>query len=143
MLTTRRSVLASSSLLALAAAGRSLPAVAETAGPTPEGQLSKPVVFYNAQVFTAEYDHPYAEAVAIRGDRIIAVGTLGSVEHIAGPTARKVDLHGKFLMPGMIDAHVHPMLGGITLIQANFSDKDSVAALVQFVAEQMRKHESM
>jgi predicted amidohydrolase YtcJ len=32
------------------------------------------VVFYNAQVFTAEYDHPYAEAVAIRGDRIIAVG---------------------------------------------------------------------
>ena len=101
------------------------------------------MVFYNAQVFSAEYEHPYAEAVAIRGDRIIAVGTLGSVEHIAGPTARKVDLHGKFLMPGMIDAHVHPMLGGITLIQANFSGTDSVAALVQFVAEQMRKRESM
>jgi predicted amidohydrolase YtcJ len=127
-------------LLALAAAARSLPAVAETAAPTTEGQ---PVVFHNAQVFTAEYDHPYAEAVAIRGDRIIAVGTLGSVERIAGPTAGNVDLHGKFLMPGMIDAHVHPILGGISLIQANFSDTASVAALVQFVAEQMRKRESM
>src|SRR5215470_8360152 len=48
---------------------------------------SAPVVFYDAQVFTAEYDHPYGEAVAIRGDRIIAVGTLGSVERIAGPTS--------------------------------------------------------
>jgi len=143
MPTTRRSVLASSSLLALAAAGRSLPAVAETVPPTTEGQPPKPAVFYNAQVFTAEYDHPYAEAVAIRGDRIIAVGTLGSVERIAGPTARKVDLHGQFLMPGMIDAHVHPIWGGITLIQANFSDAASVAALVQFVAEQMTKRESM
>ena len=143
MLTTRRSVLASSGLLVLAAAGRSLSAIAETAAPMTEGQASNPVVFYDAQVFTAEYDHPYAEAVAIRGDRIIAVGTLESVERIAGPTARKVDLHGKFLMPGMIDAHVHPIMGGITLIQANFSDAASVAALVQFVAEQMTKRESM
>ena len=104
---------------------------------------SAPVVFYDPQVFTAEYDHPYAEAVAIRGDRIIAVGMRGSVERIAGPTARKVDLHGKFLKPGMIDAHVHPIVGGITLIQARFSDEASVAALVQFVAEQMRQRESM
>ena len=102
-----------------------------------------PVVFYNAQVFTAEYDHPYAEAVAIRGDRIIAVGTLESAERIAGPTARKVDLHGNFLMPGIIDAHAHPIVGGITLIQANFPEIASVATLVQFVAEQMRKRESM
>ena len=143
MLATRRSVLASSSLLALAIVGRSLPAVAETVAPTTEGQASNPVVFYNAQVFTAEYDHPYAEAVAIHGDRIIAVGPLGSVERIGGPTARKVDLHGKFLMPGMIDAHVHPIMGGITLIQANFSEAASVAALVEFVTGQMKKRESM
>ena len=36
-----------------------------------------PTVFYDAQVFTAEYEHPYAEALAVRGDRIIAVGALG------------------------------------------------------------------
>jgi len=91
----------------------------------------------------AEYDHPYAETVAIRGDPIIAVGSLGSVEQIAGPTAREVDLHGRFLMPGMIDAHVHPIGSGISLIQANFPDTACVPALVQFVADQMRKRESM
>ncbi len=100
-------------------------------------------VFYHAHVFTAEYGHPYAEAVAIRGDRIIAVGELGDVLKIAGPSARKVDLKGKFLMPGMIDAHAHPIAGGVTLIQANFPDtNDSIPALVQFVAQEVAKKES-
>lgn len=77
-------------------------------------------VFYDAQVFTAEPDHLYADAVAIRGDRIVAVGDLAAVEKAAGPGARKVDLKGKFLMPGMIDSHSHPIYGGLTLIQANY-----------------------
>ena len=58
MLTTRRFVLVSSSLLALAGAGRSLPAVAQTTRPNIRTPPPKPVVFYNAQVFTAEYDRP-------------------------------------------------------------------------------------
>jgi len=45
----------------------------------------------------------------------------------AGPAARKVDLQGKFLMPGMIDAHAHPIAGGVTLIQANFPEIGSLA----------------
>ncbi|MBO0857951.1 MAG: amidohydrolase family protein [Chloracidobacterium sp.] len=122
-------------LICIAAAMRVMSAAPDDA--------SAPVLFYDAQIFTAEFDHPYAEAIAIRGDRILAVGALGSVERIAGPIARKVDLHGKFLMPGMIDAHVHPIYGGIALIQTSFSDKSSVVALVQFVAEQLKKRESM
>jgi predicted amidohydrolase YtcJ len=107
------------------------------------GEPEQTQILYNAQVFTAEYDHPYAEAVAIRGDRILAVGSLQSVEQAAGPAARKIDLKGKFLMPGMIDAHAHPIAGGVTLIQANFPDTaDSVPALAQFVAEQMKKNTS-
>jgi predicted amidohydrolase YtcJ len=103
-------------------------------------ETAAPTIFFNAHVFTAEHGRPYAESVAIRGDRIIAVGTLASVQQTAGPTARKVDLKGKFLMPGMIDAHAHPIAGGVTLIQANFPDTgDSVPALTQFVAQQMSK----
>ncbi len=100
-------------------------------------------VYYDAQVFTAEPAHPYAEAVAVRGDRIVAVGDLPAVERAAGPGARKVDLKGKFLMPGMIDGHAHPIAGGLTLIQANFPDtQDSIPALTQFVGEQVRKKDS-
>jgi hypothetical protein len=100
-------------------------------------------VLYDAQIFTAEYEHPYAEALAIRGDEIIAVGALPDVERVAGPSAQRVDLKGKFLMPGMIDAHAHPIAGGLTLIQARYSDtRDSIPDLVRFVAEQSQKKAS-
>jgi predicted amidohydrolase YtcJ len=125
--------------LAASAATPATPATpataADDAGPT--------VVFRHAQVFTAEYDHPYAEAVAIRGDRILAVGRIEDVEKAAGPSARKVDLKGKFLMPGMIDAHAHPIFGGFTLIQANFPDSGgSVPALTAFVAKHVASKDS-
>ena len=116
-------------------------AAAESA---PDAQSSGATLFYDAHVFTAEYDHPYAEAVAIRGDRIVAAGALAAVERAAAPIGRRVDLHGGFLMPGMIDAHVHPIMAGVTLIQANFRDQSgSVPALVQDVAAEIKKHESM
>jgi predicted amidohydrolase YtcJ len=125
--------------LALLCASASL----ASSAPVAADESGEAQIFYNAQVFTAEYDHPYAEAVAIRGDRILAVGSLQAVEQAAGPAASKIDLKGKFLMPGMIDAHAHPIDGGVTLIQANFPDTaDSVPALAQFVAEQMKKNDS-
>jgi predicted amidohydrolase YtcJ len=99
-------------------------------------------LFYNAHVFTAEPNAPYAEAVAIRGDRIVAVGALESVERAAGQGARRVDLGGRFLMPGMLDAHAHPigsrkvLGGGTILVLANFPDtSDSLPDLVSFVGK--------
>lgn len=125
--------------LALLAAGASLPISASAIA----DDSAAATIFYDAQVFTAAYEHPYAEAVAIRGERILAVGSLQSVERAAGPSARRVDLKGKFLMPGMIDAHAHPIDGGVTLIQANFPDTaDSIPALAQFVAGRLDKNDS-
>jgi predicted amidohydrolase YtcJ len=100
------------------------------------------MLFYNAHVFTAEPNAPYAEAVAIRGDRIVAVGALESVERAVGQSARRVDLGGRFLMPGMLDAHAHPignrkvLGGGAILVLANFPDtSDSLPDLVSFVGK--------
>jgi predicted amidohydrolase YtcJ len=107
-------------------------------------------LFYNARVFTAEPDAPYAEAVAIRGDRIVAVGALESVERAAGPGARRIDLGGRFLMPGMLDAHVHPigsrrvLGGGELLVMANFLDtSDSLPDLVSFVGKTVDSRASL
>lgn len=95
-------------------------------------------LYFNAHVFTAEYSAPYAEAVAIRGDRILAVGSRTAVEKAAGKSARKVDLHGQFLMPGMIDAHAHPIMGGLTLVMASYSDTtDSIPDLIKFIDAQI------
>ena len=101
-------------------------------------------LFYGGQVFTAEPSQPYAEALAIRGDRILAVGPLAAVEQAASPAARRVDLKGHFLMPGMIDAHAHPIAGGLTLIQANFPDAGgNVPALVRYVTGELAKKDSL
>ncbi len=108
------------------------------------------ILFYNAHVFTAEPNAPYAEAVAIRGDRIVAVGALESVERAAGEGARRVDLGGRFLMPGMLDAHAHPigsrkvLGGGAILVLANFPDtSDSLPDLVSFVGKTIDSRASL
>lgn len=93
-------------------------------------------IFYNAKVFTADVNHPYAEAVAIRGDKIIAVGNLGEVTKAAGPGAEKIDLKGHMLLPGLIDSHAHVIDGGLTLVAADIGENAStIDELVRFAAE--------
>ena len=80
-------------------------------------------IYYNAKVFTAEPQDPYAEAVAVRGGKILAVGNLVEVSKAAGANAARVDLQGKTLFPGFIDSHSHSIMGGMGLISADGSEK--------------------
>lgn len=128
------------SLLGVLAAGSC--ALIPLSAPAADAPAST-TVFYDGHIFTAVQEQPYAEALAIRGDRILAVGTLASVKQAAGADARQVDLKGRFLMPGMIDAHAHPLSegvgGGWTLISLNFpDDKADVSKLTQFVSQHLK-----
>ena len=76
-----------------------------TATSSPETPVSLVVV--NGKVFTADPARPWAEALAITGDRISAVGTTAEVRKLAGPSTRVVDLGGRTVIPGINDAHVH------------------------------------
>jgi predicted amidohydrolase YtcJ len=80
-------------------------------------------IFFHAKVFTGDPQNPYANAVAILGDKIIAVGTLTAVEKSASPSAERIDLDGKSLFPGFIDSHSHSVDGGLALIAADASEK--------------------
>jgi len=93
-------------------------------------------IFFHAKVFTGDSQSPYAEAVAIRGDKIIAVGTLPEVVKSASANAERVDLVGKSLFPGFIDSHSHSIDGGLTLIAADASEKvNSLDELPAFAAD--------
>lgn len=59
------------------------------------------------KIFTADSTHPWAEALAIRGDRIVAVGTTAEVQRLAGARTRRVALGGRVVIPGINDTHVH------------------------------------
>jgi predicted amidohydrolase YtcJ len=92
-------------------------------------------IFYHAKIFTADPQSPYAEAVAIRGDKILAVGNLPEVEK-AAPNAARTDLDGKSLFPGFIDSHSHTIDGGFNLINADASEKvDTFPELQAFIAD--------
>ncbi len=80
-------------------------------------------ILFHAKVFTGDAQNPYAEAVAIRGDKIVAVGNLPEVAKSLSERAERVDLEGKSLFPGFIDSHSHPIEGGLGLISADASEK--------------------
>ena len=80
----------------------------------PADGSSKEHVLYNGKIFTAEPDHPYAEAVAIHGDKIVAVGTKAEATAAVGKGAETTDLQGRCLLPGLIDSHEHSIDGGVS-----------------------------
>lgn len=102
---------------------------------TAQAGASQEKIFFNAKVFTGNPDDPYAEAIAIRGDKVVAVGNLAEVEKSVGAGAERVDLQGKSLFPGFIDSHSHSIDGGLNLISADATDKvDKLEQLPAFVA---------
>lgn len=99
------------SLLAGTAAGATPPAAAVRAD----------TVLTNGAIYTVDTQRPWVEAVAIAGGRFIYVGTSAGARDYVGPATKVVDLHGGYAQPGMVDAHVHPVMGGIkALYECNF-----------------------
>jgi predicted amidohydrolase YtcJ len=101
-------------------------------------------VFYNAKIFTGEPEHPYAQAVLIRGDKIIAVGSSAEILQNAPASAEKIDLQGKMLLPGLIDSHVHAIEGGVSLNSATIDESvQTVAQLAAFAADAQKSRKGM
>lgn len=103
---------------------------------------SKPaadLIIRNAKVWTADKTNPTARAVAVLGDRIVAVGSNGDVEVLRGPDTKVFDAGGKLLLPGFNDAHVHFVGGSRALDEVQLNDAASVGEFVRRVEEQARK----
>jgi predicted amidohydrolase YtcJ len=101
-------------------------------------------IFFHAKVFTGDPENPYAEAVAIRGGKIVAVGNLAEVSKVASANAERIDLEGKSLFPGFIDSHSHSIDGGLSLTGADITDKvDTLDQLPAFVDEARKRRQGM
>lgn len=76
------------------------------------GCLHPHAVYFNGNIITMAPSNPKAEAVAVLGDRIAAVGTASRIRSMAGPETKAVDLAGKTMVPGLIEPHNHFILYG-------------------------------
>ncbi len=84
------------------------------------------VIFTHGNVYTGAVDAPSslgagkrAEALAVRGDRILAVGTRNEIAKLKGPETKIIDLGGHFVMPGFNDAHLHLAIAGLEKMNVN------------------------
>jgi hypothetical protein len=77
--------------------------------------------YRNGVVFTADKRQPVAEALAISEGRIVYVGSNQGLTSYIGPATATVDLEGRFLMPGIVDGHMHPLQAGAMLLKCSLN----------------------
>jgi predicted amidohydrolase YtcJ len=85
----------------------------------------------NGRIFTVDRAHPWAEAVSICGERISRVGSTADIRAEIGPSTRVIDLAGRLVVPGFIDAHVHLVDGAKALLGVDLRDAKSPEEMAQ------------
>ncbi|HEX8360181.1 MAG TPA: amidohydrolase family protein, partial [Longimicrobium sp.] len=80
------------------------------------------LVVLHGTVWTGVPGAPDAQALAVRGGRIVAVGRDAEVQRLAGPRTRVVDARGRMVVPGFVDSHVHFVTGGFSLASVQLRD---------------------
>lgn len=101
--------------------------------------LAPDLLILNAAVRTMDTARPRAEAVAILGNRIAAVGSTADLRPLAGPKTRVIDAGGRSVLPGFNDAHVHWLSGGFSITNVDLRDASSPAEMARRIGEYARK----
>lgn len=93
------------------------------------------LIIRNARVWTANSHQPWAQAVAIRGEKIAAVGANAAIAKLAGPATKTIDAQGRLVTPGFIDAHIHLSSGALGLSEIDLTGVCTLPAIQQRIAE--------
>ena len=93
------------------------------------------LIILNATVRTMDLTRPTAEAIAILGNRIVAVGNDNEIKKLAGPSTRIIDARKRLVLPGFNDAHVHFLSGGFQLSSVDLRDADTPAEFAERIRQ--------
>ncbi len=87
--------------------------------------LAADLIILNAKVHTMDQNQPVAEAIAIYGNRIVAVGSTKEIRKLVGSNTKQIDAKGQLVLPGFNDAHTHFMSGGFQLSSVDLRDANT------------------
>jgi len=110
-----------------------LPAAAESPQPAD-------IIFVNARVYTVNPQQLWAEAIAVRGDKILAVGDKTKIESYRGKTTKVIDAEGRLLLPGFTDCHIHFMDGSLGLTRVDLNGAGTVPEIQKRVKAYADSH---
>ncbi len=99
------------------------------------------LILKNANIYTVDESQPRAEALAVKGDRILKVGSNAEIEALQGDSTIVYDLDGRFVMPGFIEGHGHFSGLGSSLLNLNFLNSKSWDEIVAAVQERVKTAE--
>ena len=119
-------------IVATLVASASLAAAQQAGGPAD-------LILVNGRVYTVDAARPWAEAIAIRGSRIVAIGTNADARLYTGAGTRTIDVKGAFVSPGFNDAHVHIDSTGSLLVGVNLLDVHEPKAFTARVADAAKR----
>ncbi|HTD84549.1 MAG TPA: amidohydrolase family protein, partial [Gemmatimonadaceae bacterium] len=96
------------------------------------------IAIVNGAVWTGDEAKPWAQAVALSDDRIVAVGSTSEIRRRVSPQTRVIDAQNRMVVPGFIDSHVHFLAGGLNLASVQLRDvktpADFIARIKAFAA---------
>ena len=95
-----------------------------------QARLQPDLIILDAAVWTGDSRRPWAEALSIRGDRIIAVGSTNEIRPGSVASTRVIDGRGKMVVPGFIDSHIHFLSGGLGLSSVQLRDARTPAEFI-------------
>ncbi len=97
------------------------------------------LILHNGKIVTVDRNFSIRQAVAIKGGKIAAAGTSEAIlKAERGTETRVIDLKGRMVLPGLIDAHVHPLGAGLSEFRAPLPPLDSYAAVQSYIREQAK-----
>lgn len=100
---------------------------------------SADIVLVNGKIVTVDEQFSIREAIAIREDRVLALGTTAQMKKLAGPNTKVINLQGRTVIPGLIDSHIHAIRAGLTFAtEVNWVGITSLAEGMERIAEAAR-----
>ena len=93
--------------------------------------MTPSLILTNARILTMDPARPRAEAIALAGDRIAALGSRADIERLAGTRTEVIDCGGATLMPGFVESHLHLVLGGAELAHLQLAHIEGPAPLAR------------
>lgn len=97
------------------------------------------LVLLNGKIITVDEKQPEAEAIAIRKDTIVAVGSRREIDRYIGKSTQSLDINGKFAMPGFIEGHGHLLYLGQSKMELELAKAENWDRIVFMVKESVRK----
>jgi hypothetical protein len=97
-------------------------------------------ILVHGKVYTLDAQHPWAQAVAIRGGKVVTVGDDAQIEKLRGSGTKVIDAAGHLVLPGFVDCHIHFLDGSLSLGRVNLEGAKDAADIQQRLRDYAAKH---